>query len=57
MIVYFPPKFANQELNDDVYNALLKSLLAPDAGDISWRLVRLSAAGALTSLLQVSPHL
>lgn len=42
-----------QELNEAVYTALLKALLAPDVGNVSWRLVRQSAAGALTSLLQV----
>lgn len=41
-----------EELNEAVYTALLKALLAPDAGGVSWRLVRVSAAGALTSLLQ-----
>lgn len=40
------------ELNEAVYTALLKALLAPDVGNVSWRLVRQSAAGALTSLLQ-----
>ncbi|KAG0600495.1 hypothetical protein M758_11G038800 [Ceratodon purpureus] len=41
-----------EDLNGAVYTALLKALLAPDAGGVSWRLVRASAAGALTSLLQ-----
>ncbi|KAL2650845.1 hypothetical protein R1flu_018973 [Riccia fluitans] len=41
-----------EELNDDIYNALLKGLLAPNVGDVSWRPVRASAAGALSTLLQ-----
>nr|PNR26439.1 hypothetical protein PHYPA_031014 [Physcomitrium patens] len=41
-----------QELCEEVYNALLKALLAPNAGGVSWRPVRASAAGALSSLLQ-----
>ncbi|KAL3700792.1 hypothetical protein R1sor_018814 [Riccia sorocarpa] len=44
--------YLNQELNDDVYNALLKGLLAPNVGNVSWRPVRASAAGALSTLLQ-----
>ena len=38
---------------EEVYNSLLKALLAPNAGGVSWRPVRASAAGALSSLLQV----
>ncbi|BBN00117.1 hypothetical protein MPTK1_1g26560 [Marchantia polymorpha subsp. ruderalis] len=41
-----------EELNEDIYNALLKALLAPNVGDVSWRPVRASAAGALSTLLQ-----
>jgi hypothetical protein len=39
-------------MNEDVYTALLKALLAPNTGGLSWRPVRASAAGALSSLLQ-----
>ncbi|KAG6548716.1 hypothetical protein Mapa_009871 [Marchantia paleacea] len=46
-----------EELNEDIYNALLKALLAPNVGDVSWRPVRASAAGALSTLLQVSTTL
>lgn len=42
-----------QELNDVVFTALLKALVAPNAGSISWWPVRASAAAALASLLQV----
>lgn len=42
-----------QEVCEEVYSTLLKALLAPNAGDVSWRPVRASAAGALSSLLQV----
>ncbi|CAM6082528.1 unnamed protein product [Calypogeia fissa] len=41
-----------EELNEDIYNALLKALLAPNIGDVSWRPVRASAAGAVSTLLQ-----
>ncbi len=40
-----------------MYTALLKALLAPNTGGLSWRPVRASAAGALSSLLQVLPAL
>ncbi|XP_057871628.2 uncharacterized protein LOC131078011 isoform X2 [Cryptomeria japonica] len=40
------------ELNQEIYNALLKALDAPNVGNISWRLVCASAAGALAVLLQ-----
>ncbi|XP_073393290.1 uncharacterized protein [Physcomitrium patens] len=39
-------------LRENVYTALLKALLAPNAGCVSWRPVRASAAAALASLLQ-----
>jgi len=42
-----------QELSDIVYTALLKALVAPNAGSVSWWPVRASAAAALASLLQV----
>ncbi|KAH9325798.1 hypothetical protein KI387_005976, partial [Taxus chinensis] len=41
-----------KELNQEVYNALLKALVAPNVGNVSWRLVRASAASALVVLLQ-----
>lgn len=41
-----------EDMNEDVYTALLKALLAPNTGGLSWRPVRASAAGALSSLLQ-----
>lgn len=53
LLIFLSFTDAIQELNEAVYSALLKALLAPDAGGVSWRLVRVSAAGALTSLLQV----
>lgn len=40
------------ELNQEIYDALLKALVAPNVGNISWRPVRASAAGALAALLQ-----
>lgn len=43
----------HQVLRENVYTALLKALLAPNAGCVSWRPVRASAAAALASLLQV----
>ncbi|KAJ7567515.1 hypothetical protein O6H91_02G151300 [Diphasiastrum complanatum] len=44
--------FLPMELNQAVYESLLKALAAPDIGSISWRPVRTSAAGALCALLQ-----
>eukprot|EP01018_Ginkgo_biloba_P009463 Gb_12572 [translate_table: standard] len=41
-----------EELNQEIYNALLKALVAPNVGNVSWRPVRASAAGALAALLQ-----
>lgn len=42
-----------QELCENVYTALLKALVAPNAGTTSWWPVRASAAAALASLLRV----
>lgn len=42
-----------EELNEEIYNSLLKALVVPDVGNVSWRPVRASAAGAFAALLQV----
>lgn len=42
-----------EELNEEIYNSLLKALVVPDVGNVSWRPARASAAGAFAALLQV----
>lgn len=42
-----------EELNQEIYNSLLKALVVPDVGNVSWRPARASAAGAFAALLQV----
>lgn len=42
-----------QEMSADVYSSLLKGLTMPDTGDISCYPVRVSAAGAITELVEV----
>ena len=42
-----------QELSTDVYSSLLKALTMPDMEDISCYPVRVSAAGAITELVEV----
>ncbi|KAH7292282.1 hypothetical protein KP509_29G060400 [Ceratopteris richardii] len=41
-----------EELNKEIYDALLKAFQAPDVADLTWRPVRTSAAAALTALLE-----
>ncbi|KAL5700694.1 hypothetical protein ACHQM5_026109 [Ranunculus cassubicifolius] len=41
-----------EEISDDIYSALLKALVIPDAGDISCYPVRASAAGAMAELIE-----
>lgn len=41
-----------EELNQEIYNSLLKAFVAPNVGNVSWYPVRASAAGAFAALLQ-----
>jgi hypothetical protein len=43
-----------QEMSADVYSQLLMALVMPDKQDTSCNPVRVSAAGAITTLLDVS---
>lgn len=41
-----------EELNQEIYNSLLKAFVAPNVGNVSWHPARASAAGAFAALLQ-----
>ena len=42
-----------EELNQEIYNSLLKALVVLDVGNVSWHPARASVAGAFAALLQV----